>query len=244
MGDNIIVGIDMNEDVRDCNLSKAFQENEFRNAILTSHPSESPPATFNQNRSRTLIDAIWVTPNLDITRAGLMPFDGGSPSAPSDGHRMLWVEVDNYSFLGKHIPTTTSTLTASRVKSNDPRSVRHYQRLLRNEYMKQKKFKTTKKLAQELETFLATTIATTDKHATFLASFQEKFNTHHKQTGKILQSVDKQEFQVLRDTIEFWSRIVKLKKQINTSRTSIKCMSKKLELSWAINPQITLHTAN
>jgi hypothetical protein len=52
------------------------------------------------------------------------------------------------------------------------------------------------------------------------------------------------EFQVLRDTIEFWSRIVKLKKQINTSRTSIKCMSKKLKLSWAINPKITLHTAN
>jgi hypothetical protein len=68
-GDNIIIGIDMNEDVRDCNLSKAFQENELRNAILTSHPSESPPATFNRNRSRTPIDAIWVTPNLDITQS-------------------------------------------------------------------------------------------------------------------------------------------------------------------------------
>jgi hypothetical protein len=52
------------------------------------------------------------------------------------------------------------------------------------------------------------------------------------------------EFQVLRDTIEFWSRIVKLKKQINTSRTSIKRMAKKLKLSWATNPKITLHTAN
>jgi hypothetical protein len=186
-----------------------------------------------------------------------MPFDGGSPSEPLDGHRMLWVEVDNYSFLGKHIPTTTSALTASRVKSNDPRSVRRYQRLLRNQYMKQKKIKTTKKLAQELKTFLATTIATTDERATFLASFQEKFNTHHKQTRQIRQSVDKQmrqifaggteyspEFQVLRDTIEFWSRIVELKKQINTSRTSIKRMSKKLKLSWAINPKIPLHTAN
>jgi hypothetical protein len=48
--------------------------------------------------------------------------------------------------------------------------------------MKSKIFKTTKKLAQELKTFLATTIATKDEHATFLASFQEKFNTHHKQT--------------------------------------------------------------
>jgi hypothetical protein len=86
-----------------------------------------------------------------------MPFYGGIPSAPSDGHRMLWIEVNNFSFLGKHIPTTTSPLTASRVKLNDPRSVRRYQRLLRNQYMKQKHFRTTKKLAQELKTFLATT---------------------------------------------------------------------------------------
>jgi hypothetical protein len=178
-----------------------------------------------------------------------MPFDGGSPSAPSDGHIMLWVELDNYSFLGKRIPTTTSALTASRVKSNDPRSVRRYQRLLRNQYMKQKYFKTTKKLAQELKTFLATTIAMTDERATFLASFQEKFNTHQKQTRQIWQSVDKQMQQIFAggtefDTIEFWTRIVKLKKQINTSRTSIKCISKKLKLSWATNPKITLHTAN
>jgi hypothetical protein len=196
MGDNIIVGIDMNEDVIDCNLSKAFRENELRNAIFTSHLSESASDTFNRNPSRTPIDAIWVTPNLDITRAGFMPFDGGSQSAPSDGHRMLWVEVDNYSFLGKHIPTTTSALTASRVKSNNPSSVRRYQRLLCNQYMKHKIFKTTKKLAQELKTFLATTIATKDKQATFLASFQEKFNTHHKQTRQIRQSVDKQMQQI------------------------------------------------
>jgi CHASE3 domain sensor protein len=105
---------------------------------------------------------------------------------------MLWVEVDNYSFLGKHIPTPTSALTASRFKSNDPRSVRRYQRLLCNQYMKHKIFKTTKKLAKEFKTFLATTIATKDEQATFLASFQEKFNTHHKKTRQIWQSVDKQ----------------------------------------------------
>jgi hypothetical protein len=58
--------------------------------------------------------------------------------------------------------------------------------------MKQKYFKTTEKLAQELKTFLATTIATIDERATFLASFKEKFNTHHKQTRQIWQSVDKQ----------------------------------------------------
>jgi hypothetical protein len=151
MGDSIVIGIDMNKDVRDCTLSTVFQENDLRNAILTSHPSKSPPATFSRNRSHTPIDTIWVTSNLNITRAGFMPFDGGFPSAPSDSHRMLWIEVKNYSFLGKHIPTTTSPLAANRVKSNDPISVRRYQRLLRNQYMKHKIFKKTKELAQEQE---------------------------------------------------------------------------------------------
>jgi hypothetical protein len=127
MGDNIIIGIYMNEDVRTCILSKVSKENnlDLRDSILTSHPSQPPPSNIlNQNQSRIPINAIWVSPNLDINRAGFMPFDRGPPLAPSDGHRMLWIEVDNYSFLGRHIPTTTPPLAASRVKSNDPRSIR------------------------------------------------------------------------------------------------------------------------
>ena len=61
---------------------------------------------------------MWVSPNLEITRAGYMPFDGGFPAAPSDGHRMLWLEVDNFSFLGKHIPTSTPPLAWQSVESN------------------------------------------------------------------------------------------------------------------------------
>jgi hypothetical protein len=52
------------------------------------------------------------------------------------------------------------------------------------------------------------------------------------------------EYQVLRDTTEFWSRIVKLRKRINTSRITIKCMAKKLKLSWTTAIKSTLQTAN
>jgi hypothetical protein len=52
------------------------------------------------------------------------------------------------------------------------------------------------------------------------------------------------EYQVLRDTIELWSRILKLRKRINTSRTSIERMAKKLKLSWTITIKSTLQTAN
>jgi hypothetical protein len=52
------------------------------------------------------------------------------------------------------------------------------------------------------------------------------------------------EYQVLRDTIEFWSRILKLRKQINTSHITIKRMAKKLKLSWPIAIKSTLQTVN
>jgi hypothetical protein len=52
------------------------------------------------------------------------------------------------------------------------------------------------------------------------------------------------EYQVLRDTIEFWSRILKLRKRISTSRIAIKRMAKKLKLSWTTAIKSTLQTAN
>ena len=259
MGDNLIIGIDMNADVRTCTLSKILQANQLQNAILTSHPSQSPPATYDKNTSRTPIDAIWVTPNIDITRAGFTPFEGGSPSAPSDGHRMLWIEVDNFSFLGKHIPTSTPSLTASRVKSNDPRSVKRYQRLLRKQYGKEKIFSTTKNLIQDIQTFNLPTATppTKENRQDFLNTFRKKFDRHHKRTRDIRKSVDKKmrkiyaggtphspEYQILRDTIELWRRLVKLKKGVNTSRNVIKRMAQKLKLYWATDPSITLLEAN
>jgi hypothetical protein len=192
MGDNIIIGIDMNEDVRTCILSKVFKENDLQDVILTSHPSQSPPATFNQNQSRIPIDSIWVSPDLDINRARFMPFDGGPLPAPSDGHRMLWIEVDNYSFLGKHIPATTPPLAASRVKSNDPRSVRRYHRLLRKQYKSEKVIKTYKKLKEEQELILANKTATKAERHTILSAFKKKFNSYHKLTRQLRKSVDKQ----------------------------------------------------
>ena len=57
--DNIVIGIDMNTDVRTSKLAKIFQSLDLRDGIISTHPSKSPPATFNQNGSRIPIDAIW-----------------------------------------------------------------------------------------------------------------------------------------------------------------------------------------
>ena len=106
-GDNIVFGIDINADTRTSSLSHVLQDLGLKDAILSTHHHASPPATFNQNTHRIPIDSIWISPAVDVLRAGYQPFDADSPSAKSDGHRMLWIEVDNVSMLGKYIPHST-----------------------------------------------------------------------------------------------------------------------------------------
>ena len=50
-GDNVVLGIDMNKDVRTGKLAKQLKELGLIDLILSTHPSESPPATFNRNTS-------------------------------------------------------------------------------------------------------------------------------------------------------------------------------------------------
>ena len=83
-GDNVILGIDMNEDVRTGKLAKRLKELGLIDLILSTHPTLSPPATFNRNTTRTPVDAIWGNTSLEIISAGYGPFDGGYPSALSD----------------------------------------------------------------------------------------------------------------------------------------------------------------
>ena len=85
-GDNIVPGIDMNEDVRSGKLAKQLKGLGLIDLILSTHLLEPPPATFNSNNGRIPIDALWATPSIKVTGAGFGPVDGLSPSAKSDGH--------------------------------------------------------------------------------------------------------------------------------------------------------------
>ena len=107
MGDNVILGIDMNDDVRTSPLSYSLRQSGMKEAILSFHSSHSPPATQHRNNSRVPIDAIWISEGVQINRAGYAPFADDGPSAPSD-HRMLWIEVENISIFGKDLPAKKS----------------------------------------------------------------------------------------------------------------------------------------
>ena len=139
MGDSIVLGIDVNGDVRpsfddrrSVEFVSALVTMGLRDAVLSLHPSLPPPATQNRNQNRVPIDAIWVSRNVVVNRAGFSPF-GGDLACVSD-HRMLWVELDNSSILGKFLPCPRKQILASKVKSDDPRSRRLYYRRIRERY--------------------------------------------------------------------------------------------------------------
>ena len=92
-GDNVVLGIYINEEVRSGNLAKQSKGLGLIDLVLSTHPSESPPATFNRNKSRTPIDAIWGTPSIKVTGTGFGPVDRLSPLVKSDGHQFLWAAL-------------------------------------------------------------------------------------------------------------------------------------------------------
>ena len=65
-GDNVILEININEDVKTGKLAKQLKELGLIDLILSTHPSESPPATFNRNTTRTPDDAIWGNLSLEV----------------------------------------------------------------------------------------------------------------------------------------------------------------------------------
>ena len=152
-GDNVILGIDMNEDVRTGILAKWLKKLGLIDLILSTNPSEPPPATFNRNYTRTPVDAIWATSSLEVISARYGPFDGGYPSAWSDGHQLLWIIVSHHSLLGKHLPITNPTIRMERLKPEDPRSRKIFQRRVMKEYCKQNVFKMKVTLARREKEF-------------------------------------------------------------------------------------------
>ena len=89
---------------------KKLRDIGLKDAVLSTHPFTSPPATHNCNHSRKVIEGIFTSLNAEVTCAGFSSFDSNYPAAPSYGHRLIWAELDNFSILGKHIPFYNQTI--------------------------------------------------------------------------------------------------------------------------------------
>jgi hypothetical protein len=115
-GDQIILMIDSNEDIR--LFSHALQHTGLREVLLTRHGQNSP-TTFN--RGSIPIDGIFASPTLDIIAGGYLEFG----FCPLTDHRGLWIDIHYQAAFG-HIMPAIVTANARRLKTTDPRIVTRY----------------------------------------------------------------------------------------------------------------------
>jgi hypothetical protein len=119
-GDQIILLIDANEDIRD--FAQTIQHAGLRDVLLTRHGRQAP-ATFNGGTIP--IDGIFTSPTIEILVGGYFEF-GFCP--PTD-HRGLWIDV-HYQVAFGHIMPTIVTAQARRLKTTDPRIIQRYTAIL------------------------------------------------------------------------------------------------------------------
>ena len=113
-GDQLIIGGDINEDVRTCLLSRHLKDMGMIE-ILTKTHGVNGPSTYN--RGSAPIDGIFVSPTLQGTRCGYDKFVWD--------HRLLWIEIPLAVAFGHNVPPTVRA-AARRLKCEDPRIVQKY----------------------------------------------------------------------------------------------------------------------
>jgi hypothetical protein len=113
-GEQIIIGIDANEDVRTGSFSQKMKEVGLVDVCANRNGSNAPPT---YARGTLPIDAIYVSVNLTNSRAGYLP-------VVSD-HRVLWVDVPQRSLFGSRL-ALIPTRIPQRFTLHDPRVVSRY----------------------------------------------------------------------------------------------------------------------
>jgi hypothetical protein len=113
-GDQLVIGGDINEDVRKCSLSRRLKDMGMVEIVTKTHGADGP-STYN--RGSAPIDGIFVSPTLQGTRCGYDKFVWD--------HRLLWIEVPLTVAFGHNVPPTIRAV-ARRLKCEDPRIVKKY----------------------------------------------------------------------------------------------------------------------
>ena len=120
-GDQIILGVDLNEDVRTGPTAKMLRELGLTDVLIQMHRPDVPPETNYRNNNGVPIDAIFTTPGIEPSAGGYMPYK----ELMDSDHRALWIDVPFTSILGHNFPHK-SKRDPSAVNPRDPESVKQY----------------------------------------------------------------------------------------------------------------------
>ena len=121
-GEDIILCMDVNEDIRQPRIRQFYSSLGLSEAILSRH--KNPPATCEKNSQRQPIDTILTTPGITPVSSGYLPFGKGCPS----DHRVLWLDIIKDTFLSQS--PKLAPPKPRRLKASDPRLVNKFNQLL------------------------------------------------------------------------------------------------------------------
>ena len=123
-GEKLILCGDWNENIYDREYFKEFYDRNLIPAVISHH--ENAPATFA--RGSYPIDEIFVSSSLEIKACGYL-----EQSRNAGDHRPVWIEVTQADALGINPPPVTSYAARS-LKTNDPRIVSKYNKVLEEQF--------------------------------------------------------------------------------------------------------------
>ena len=118
-GEQLIVALDANEDLRSGPVATAFQARNLWEVLLTRHGRNAPPTTDNGS---AVIDGIWATPSIGIECGGYL---AGGEALPRTNHRCLWIDGTYETLYGHAIPPIVR-YAIRRLKLQDPRVVQRF----------------------------------------------------------------------------------------------------------------------
>ena len=133
-GDQIVLMLDVNDDVRNCDFSTQMLTIGLEETITSQH-GDMGPSTYE--RGTRPIDGIYVSPTLRGLRCGYLDF--------TFDHRALWMDIPVETAFGHSIPQTVAR-RARRLKCNDPRIVAKYLDLLIQHLDRHNMFQTVNEL--------------------------------------------------------------------------------------------------
>ena len=179
-GEQIILGLDLNEDTWSSNSAILIETWGLMNAHKSSHPDTTKTSTCNKNNQEVPIDGIWISPGIDIAAAGMSGFE--EYHVGKSDHRMLWIEVLEESIFGFQA-STPKKRDQNKIPLNDPKVTKKINKYLLKERERhripQKLFALEKK-AQQKTFYLA-------EQKEYDRLFQLDFNLRNKARKKCVK---------------------------------------------------------
>ena len=222
-GEQLIISGDWNEDVTGHNITEWMALFNLKELVTSLHEGRPPP-TFN--RGRDPIDGIFGTANLEPTAAGYLAFD----HIPGD-HRGVWVDLPNTQILGykmQDIPRHK----ARRLKLDDPRVVGKYLRLLHTYFKTHDIYERVKRLQCQSKT-AHITVREIQKEYEAIDKLREKGMHYAERRCRKLKMGGvpwSPKIKKARDTILFWTLVIKYRKKCHVSVRRILRLKKRLKI--------------